>query len=101
MRVIVLLRPTNKRGTKTEYTKFRKKLHADGFDKLGLDLYVRVAANRKATRKHLKRMQPHVPTTGTVIVFAMTEKQWQRKVYLVGEPSIQEQLIGTNCSIML
>ncbi len=101
MRIIVVLRPTNKRGTKTEYTKLRKALLADGFDKMGLDLFVRVAPNRKATCKHLKRLRDHIPLTGTVVAFTMTEQQWKKKEYLVGGPSLQEQMIGSNCCIAL
>jgi len=38
MRILVILNPTNKRGTKTAYTSFRKTLLSDGFILWGPEL---------------------------------------------------------------
>ena len=52
MRILVMLNPTNKHGTKTAYTTFRKFLLSDGYVLLGPELYMRVVTSKKA-RKHI------------------------------------------------
>ena len=101
MRMLVLLQPTNARGTKTAYTKFRKALFDDGFVMVAPELYMRVVANRKAILKHRRRMVETLPKTGRVTMVTLTEKQWDRIEYLVGEKSYQEAVVGSNCHIML
>ncbi|VEH02319.1 CRISPR-associated endoribonuclease Cas2 [Slackia heliotrinireducens] len=98
---LVPLKPTNKHGTKTSYPKFRKALRDDGFVMVAPELYMRVVANRKAIRKHLKRMAEKLPETDTVVTLSLTEKQWEKMVYLVGEKSDQELLVGGKSHVIL
>jgi CRISPR-associated protein Cas2 len=53
MRLLVILSPTEKWGTKTEYTKLRKFLHKDGYLRIAPEVYMRIVQNRKASEKHL------------------------------------------------
>ena len=99
--MLVLLQPTNVRGTKMAYTKFRKALCDDGFVMVAPELYMRVVANRKAIDKHRRRMGEALPKTGRVTILSLTEKQWDRIEYLVGEKSYQEAVVGSSCHIML
>jgi CRISPR-associated protein Cas2 len=46
MRLLVILSPTEKWGTKTEYTKLRKFLHKDGYLRIALEVYMRIVQNR-------------------------------------------------------
>ena len=101
MRMLVLLMPTNKRGTKTAYTKFRKTLRDDGFVMVAPELYMRVVSNRKAVSKHLKRMEAKLPGTGRIVTLSLTEKQWEKMTYLVGEKSDQELLVGGKTHVIL
>lgn len=101
MRMLVLLQPTNARGTKTAYTKLRKALYDDGFMMVAPELYMRVVSNRKAIEKHRRRMMEVLPKTGRVMMLTLTEKQWNRVDYLVGEKSYQEAVVGSSCHIML
>ena len=45
MRIIVVLHPTNKRGTKSAYTKFRQALLTDGFVLMAPEIFMRITAN--------------------------------------------------------
>lgn len=47
MRLIVILSPTDKWGTKTEYTKLRKFLQKDGYIRIAPEVFMRVVQNRK------------------------------------------------------
>ena len=66
MRLLVILSPTDKWGTKTEYTKLRKFLQRDG--------YIRIA-----------------PKTGVVRLLRLTEKQYNNIYMLTGEADYQEK----------
>ena len=101
MRIIVILSPTNKHGTKIEYTKLRKFLLTDGYLKIAEDVYMRITTNRKGAEKHYRRLSEYAPKTGIVRVFKMTEKQFEKIWMLTGEADYQEKVVGRNGHIML
>ena len=101
MRILVLLDPTNKRGTKTAYTALRNFLQSDGYVRIGTELYMRVTFNRKTAEKHLKRLEEYNPGTGVVRVIKMTEKQYKNIWYLTGGTDRQESVVGRNSHIIL
>lgn len=51
MRLLVILSPTDKWGTKTECTKLRKFLQRDGYIRIAPEVYMRIVQNRKASEK--------------------------------------------------
>ena len=101
MRIIAILSPTNKYGTKTEYTKLRKFLVSDGYLRISSEVFMRITTNRKGAEKHLRRMQEFAPKTGMVRVFKMTEKQYENIWLLAGDKDYQEKTVGKNGHIML
>ncbi|MEE0830251.1 MAG: CRISPR-associated endonuclease Cas2 [Longicatena sp.] len=101
MRIIVILSPTNKRGTKTEYTKLRKFLISDGYLRISKEVFMRITNNRKGAEKHYRRLMDYKPKTGIVRVFKLTEKQYAKVLYLTGEEDIQEKMVGNNTLVML
>ena len=101
MRVLILLNPTNKRGTKTAYTKFKNILLEKGFIKEQEQLYVKVLTERKLAQRLVDGLKEFVPDTGTIRVLLLTEKQFDKIVYLTGTKSYQEQRIGALDSIFL
>ena len=101
MRIMVMLKPTNIRGTKTAYTKLRKFLISDGYNLLGPEVFMRICTNRKSAKKHLRRMEVFAPETGTVRVLKLTEKQYENIFFLAGDKDCQEKIVGSNCHIQL
>lgn len=101
MRLIVILSPTNKWGTKTEYTKLRKFLQKDGYIRIAPEVFMRVVTNRKSSEKHYRRIEQFAPKTGTVRLLRLTEKQYQNIYMVSGEVDYQEKTVGSNCHIML
>lgn len=101
MRILVLLDPTNRRGTKMKYTELRKFLFSDGYLRIGTELFMRVTPSRKSAEKHIRRLSEHDPGTGNVRVLKLTEKQYEKIWYLTGGPDEQEAVIGRNYCIML
>ena len=101
MRIIVILSPTNKWGTKTEYTNLRKFLIKDGYLRIAPEVFMRVVTNRKGSEKHYRRMKEFAPKTGTVRVLRLTEKQYANIYMLSEEPDMQENVVGNKCQVML
>ena len=101
MRILVMLNPTNKRGTKTAYTNFRKALTADGFILWGPELFMRVMTTRKSVETHLRRIQNEHPETGNIRVLTLTERQFQSIKNLTEVLDHQEMDVGANSVVML
>ena len=101
MRLLVILSPTNKWGTKTEYTKLRKFLQKDGYIRIAPEVYMRVVQNRKASEKHYRRIETAAPKSGVVRLLRLTEKQYTNIYMVTGENDYHEKTVGTNCHIMI
>lgn len=101
MRLIAILSPTDKWGTKTEYTRLRKFLHKDGYIRIAPEVYMRIVQNRKSSEKHYRRIDEVAPKTGVVRLLRLTEKQYKNIYMVTGTADYQEKTVGTNCHIMI
>ncbi len=101
MRLLVILSPTDKWGTKTEYTKLRKFLQRDGYIRIAPEVYMRIVQNRKASEKHYRRIDEVAPKTGVVRLLRLTEKQYNNIYMVTGEADYQEKTVGINCHIVI
>jgi len=64
-------------------------------------VFMRVVQNRKAAKKHYRRIKEYAPKTGVVRMLRLTEKQYDNITMITGEPDYQEQTVGANCHIMI
>ena len=101
MRILIILNPTNKWGTKTEYTNLCKFLIKDGYIRIAPEVFMRITQNRKSAEKHYRRLEEYAPKTGTVRVLRLTEKQYSNIHIIAQEYDYQEEVVGKNCHIML
>ena len=101
MRIIVILSPTNKWGTKTEYMNLRKFLLRDGYLRIAPEVFMRITPTRRSSEKHFRRLDSVAPKSGVVRVLRLTEKQYETIYMLTGEMDYQEKTVGKNCHIML
>ena len=101
MRILVILSPTDKWGTKTEYVNLRKFLIKDGYLRIAPEVFMRITSTRRASEKHFRRLENVAPKTGVVRILRLTEKQFDGIIYLSGGPDYQERAVGKNCHIML
>ena len=101
MRLLVILSPTDKWGTKMAYTSLRKYLIKDGYLRIAPEVFMRIAPNRKASQKHYDRLKEYAPSTGNVMIIRLTEKQYANITYLTGGSDNQEKIVGTNCHVMV
>ena len=101
MRLMVILSPTDKWRTKTEYSRLKKFLQKDGYIRIAPEVYIRIVPNRKASEKHYRRIEEYAPETGVVRLLRLTEKQFNNIYMVTGEKDYQEKTVGKNCHIML
>ena len=101
MRLLVILSPTEKWGTKTEYTKLRKFLKKDGYLRIAPEVYMRIVQHRKAAEKHYRRIGDVAPKTGTVRMLRLTERQYSNMYLIAGEVNYKEKAVGCNSHIMI
>lgn len=62
---------------------------------------IRITNNRKGAEKHLNRIKPYIPNTGTVRIMRLTEKQFCNMGLYQAEEDYQESIVGINDYIML
>ena len=68
-----------------EYTQFRKFLIKAGFMMLQESVYCKLATNDSAAETIVSNVRSHKPADGLVQVLRVTEKQFARMEYIVGE----------------
>jgi CRISPR-associated endonuclease Cas2 len=88
-------------GTKTEYTAYRKRLVALGYSLVQPEAYIRAVPSRKTAARCLREHEEHVPTTGSICAFCMTERQFAGVRYLVGGMDYQEERVGVRTMVEL
>ena len=101
MRILVMLNPTNRYGTKGAYTELRKFLLFDGYIKLQNEVFMRVEDTKKGCVKHQNRIKSYLPPTGEVRMLILTEKQFKNCVLCYEKPDLQEKLIGAKDLVTL
>lgn len=86
MRVIVMFDlPVISVNERREYTKFRKYLIKNGFLMMQESVYCKLAQNQTAADLIVEQLKKNKPEKGLVQVMKITEKQFSRIEYIVGE----------------
>lgn len=86
MRVIVFFDlPMLSNEEKSEYRRFRKFLINKGFLMVQESVYSKIALNQTAAINIEKSVRENKPKTGLVQMLTVTEKQYAKMEYIVGE----------------
>ena len=86
MRILVMFDlPVTTAAGRKEYTRFRKFLIKSGFMMLQESIYCKLATNDSAADAIISSVREHKPEDGLVQVLRVTEKQFARMEYIVGE----------------
>lgn len=86
MRLLVFFDlPTETLENKREYRRFRKVLLNNGFIMLQESVYCRMFITPTAERSSIELIRKNKPGAGTVQMLSVTEKQFSKMEYLVGE----------------
>jgi CRISPR-associated protein Cas2 len=102
MRLLVFFDlPTTSRGAKRAYVRFRRFLLKDGYDMLQWSVYGRVINGSDRLEGHMKRLNQHLPSKGSVRCLVVSEKQFTSMKLLVGTYSKQEKKVGAQQLVLL
>ena len=92
MRIVVYFDlPVKKPNERKAATKFRKFLVKDGYDMIQYSVYSRICCGMDAVRKYKSRLKQNIPDKGSIIVFTMTEKEYESKEILLGEAQMRDE----------
>ncbi|MFI3142078.1 MAG: CRISPR-associated endonuclease Cas2 [Clostridia bacterium] len=86
MRVIVFFDlPSVTLSDKREYRRFRKYLVKSGFFMLQESVYTKLALNQTVADSIITAIKTNKPSDGLVLMLCITEKQFNKMQYVVGE----------------
>lgn len=86
MRVIVMFDlPVNTLQERREYTRFRKHLIKNGFLMMQESVYCKLAQNSAAADYIIEGVRKNKPESGLVQAMKITEKQYSKIEFIVGE----------------
>ena len=95
MRVIVFFDlPVQTVEQRREYTQFHKNLIKNGFIMMQESVYCKLALNMSAAGAIMENVRRNKPPEGLVQMLVITEKQYARMEYVVGES--QSEIIDSD-----
>ncbi|WP_240612928.1 CRISPR-associated endonuclease Cas2 [Chitinophaga parva] len=89
--------PTDTKGQRREYGKFRKKILSDGFVMFQFSMYIRHCNSKENADVHVKRVKSILPAEGHIGIMCVTDKQFGMMEIFQGKftvmpPSTVQQL---------
>lgn len=95
MRIIVMFDlPVETAKNRKDYASFRKFLIKNGFLMMQESIYCKLAQNATAADNIVENVRKNKPAEGLVQVLKITEKQFSKIEYIVGEA--QKQVLDTD-----
>lgn len=95
MRIIVMFDlPVETAQNKRDYVAFRKLLIKSGFLMMQESIYCKLAQNATAADSIIENVRKNKPADGLVQVLKITEKQFSKIEYIVGET--QKQILDSD-----
>lgn len=86
MRMILMFDlPTETSEERKSYRKFRKFLIGEGFIMHQYSVYSKILLNDTAEKTMVGRLKKELPSKGSISILSVTEKQFSKMQYLVGE----------------
>ena len=86
MRMLVFFDlPTETSQQRRDYTRFRKYLVKSGFMMMQESVYCKILLNATSQALQLADLRKHKPHSGLVQILCVTERQFSRMEFLVGE----------------
>lgn len=76
------------------YQRFNRDLKKLGFSMLQFSVYSKVLQNDTSYKQLIIRLNRIIPKVGSVIIFKITEKQFQDMQYLTGAKNRYESIVG-------
>lgn len=88
--------PMKEETDKKSYSKFHNKITRLGFYMIQYSVYTKVLTNESNYLQIKNKLNTIIPNSGSIIIFKITEKQFQDLIYLRGERNKFESIVGGN-----
>lgn len=86
MRILVMFDlPVGTAGERREYARFRKYLIKNGYLMMQESIYCKLAQNSSVADALVDNLRKNKPDSGLVQVLKITEKQYEKMEFIVGE----------------
>lgn len=79
--------PMSSKSELREYRHFRTQLLRDGFLMLQESVYAKLVLNGTAAQSVIQKIKSYHPHRGCIQILVVTEKQFARMEYIIGQPS--------------
>lgn len=83
------------------YSKFRKYLIENGFMMIQFSVYSKIFPNRTSLYQYVEGLKRNLPIKGSIRIMAVTEKQYEKMMILVGGKTVQEENITEEPMVIL
>lgn len=91
MRLLLLFDlPSTEADEKREYVIFRKALFKNGYSMIQYSVYLKSINMQVKIDQEIKKLHKYIPTNGNIRAIAITEKQYQNMVMLLGKKKTNE-----------
>lgn len=77
--------PVTDKTARRDYTRFRKFLLCEGFQRLQLSVYARFCSNEDSARKFRDRIRKRLPPRGNIRIVAITDRQFGKMEVFIGQ----------------
>ena len=84
--------PTLSKSDRRVASQFRHSLIKDGYHMLQLSVYARICKGVENAEAHIRRLRNFSPTTGSIRVLLVTEKQYEDMLIIIGNKKKVEEL---------
>ncbi len=91
--------PTLTKKNNKEYRDFRKFLIQNGFLMVQESVYTKLLLNNNMTKLLQEKLEKNKPTEGLICTLVITEKQYQKMKYLLGNKS--ENIFDTDKRVIV
>lgn len=100
MRIMVFFDlPVITEKDRREYRKFRKYLVKSGFAMIQESVYTKLALNQTVADSISENVKKNRPPSGLVQLLKVTEKQYSKMEYIVGEN--QNEILSDDCRLVI
>ena len=84
--------PIETKRQQKEYTKFHKALISLGFIMIQYSIYVKIVNTESKVKRVIDKIKVDLPSSGNIRILAITDKQYQDMIFLVGDKNLNEQI---------
>lgn len=95
MRILLMFDlPIETKTQQKQYSIFHKSLISHGFVMIQYSIYVKIVNTESKVQRVIDKIKVDLPSDGNIRILAITDKQYQDMIFLVGDKNLNEQING-------